>query len=425
MTLKVALIDNMNNNFFAIARYLRDLGVDAHVYLIPGDSHAHFLPQTDTFADVGSLDWVRQLPLPYAPSSFYKLQRLRPLLEPYDLIVTCGPSVGLLWRAGIRTDVFVPYGADLYDTPFVERQRARVNGLRSLGVFLLWSRPLARAQFAGIRNSRLVIYNDNWSIAAEAMARIGATGLALPRLMVYNKEPPGDPAAWEFLRRHDFVVFSQTRQYWATDHDQLHDFAEHGGLKRNDKLIRAFARFVRATSYRSPLLVLFEFGWDVDASKRLIAECGIEANVVWMPLMDRKTIMTGVRFASLGADQFRHGWSGTSGGTGSEIMAAGVPLITYTNGASSDPKDPFFQAPICDVLHEDQIYEVLRDYERDPDKYAALGRRTAAWFDEHLGSGLAARYLRVFEHLAQHREQRVRLDELHSALGAGAVRTIA
>src|SRR6188474_813099 len=101
MTLKVALIDNMNNNFFAIARYLRDLGVDAHVYLIPGDSHAHFLPQTDTFADVGSLDWVRQLPLPYAPSSFYKLQRLRPLLEPYDLIVTCGPSVGLLWRAGI------------------------------------------------------------------------------------------------------------------------------------------------------------------------------------------------------------------------------------------------------------------------------------------------------------------------------------
>lgn len=415
MTLKVALIDNMNNNFFAIARYLRDLGVDAHVYLIPGDSHAHFLPQTDTFADVATFDWVRELPLAYTPSSFGKLRRLRPLFGSYDLIVTCGASVGLLERAGIRTDVFVPYGADLYDIPFVERQRARVNGLRSLAVFLLWSRPLASAQFAGIRNSRLVIYNDNWSILAEAMQRIGATGLAMPRLMVYNKEPAGDPGPWEFLRQHDFVLFSQTRQYWATDHDQLHDFAEHGGLKRNDKLIRAFARFVRTSSYRRPLLVLFDFGWDVAASKRLIAECGIEANVAWMPLMDRKMIMTGLRFATLGADQFRHGWSGTSGGTGSEIMAAGVPLITYTNGATSDPKDPFFQAPICDVLEEDQILAVLLDYEKDPHKYAQLRRRTAEWFEEHLGSGLAARYLRVFEHLVRHRHGSVQADELRMA----------
>lgn len=30
--MKIALIGNMNNNFFSITRYLRDLGCDAHLY---------------------------------------------------------------------------------------------------------------------------------------------------------------------------------------------------------------------------------------------------------------------------------------------------------------------------------------------------------------------------------------------------------
>mgnify|MGYP001407938024 FL=1 len=33
--MRVALIDNMNNNFFSLTRYFRDLGVDADLFLIP------------------------------------------------------------------------------------------------------------------------------------------------------------------------------------------------------------------------------------------------------------------------------------------------------------------------------------------------------------------------------------------------------
>ena len=51
--MKIALLGNMNNNHFAIARYLRDQGFDAHVLLFD-DEYNHFLPSCDTY----SLDYM-------------------------------------------------------------------------------------------------------------------------------------------------------------------------------------------------------------------------------------------------------------------------------------------------------------------------------------------------------------------------------
>ena len=42
MKKKIALIGNMNNNFFSIARYLRDRSYQADLFLI--DELDHFLP---------------------------------------------------------------------------------------------------------------------------------------------------------------------------------------------------------------------------------------------------------------------------------------------------------------------------------------------------------------------------------------------
>ena len=53
--IKVALIDNMNNNFFAMCRYLRDANIDAYLYTISSKDD-HFLPQADTACNVDELD---------------------------------------------------------------------------------------------------------------------------------------------------------------------------------------------------------------------------------------------------------------------------------------------------------------------------------------------------------------------------------
>ncbi|MBL9110231.1 MAG: hypothetical protein JNM74_13195, partial [Myxococcales bacterium] len=47
--MKVALLGNMNNIFFATARHLRAAGVDAHLFLFD-DTPAHFHPSQDSFS---------------------------------------------------------------------------------------------------------------------------------------------------------------------------------------------------------------------------------------------------------------------------------------------------------------------------------------------------------------------------------------
>ncbi len=70
--IKVALVDNMNNNFFAFARYLKDAGIDAHLYEIPNNSMDHFKPQADTFEDVSKMKWIKQFPCTFKKCVLYK-----------------------------------------------------------------------------------------------------------------------------------------------------------------------------------------------------------------------------------------------------------------------------------------------------------------------------------------------------------------
>ena len=66
-TLKVALINNMNNNFFVLARYLNDLGFDCHLFLI---SENKWHPSEDT-ADFNLYKpWIHSLNCNLSLNSF-------------------------------------------------------------------------------------------------------------------------------------------------------------------------------------------------------------------------------------------------------------------------------------------------------------------------------------------------------------------
>lgn len=74
--------------------------------------------------------------------------------------------------------------------------------------------------------------------------------------------------------------------------------------------------------------------------------------------------------------------------------------MTFCNGTRKDSSHPYYQAPILDVLEEEEILGVFLDWERFPEKYAALGRQSKEWFDANLGSGLARRYVSLLHALA-------------------------
>ena len=63
--MKIALIDNINNNMFALTRYFRALGISADLFLIPNSSHQHFAPEQDSWEDLEGVSWIKEFPPSY------------------------------------------------------------------------------------------------------------------------------------------------------------------------------------------------------------------------------------------------------------------------------------------------------------------------------------------------------------------------
>jgi glycosyltransferase involved in cell wall biosynthesis len=396
--MRIALTDNMNNNFFALVRYLRDLGHDAELFLIPQSSHKHFLPEKDTYTDLSNASWLKSFPVTYKWSdSFKSKKRIRNTFKDYDLIISCGYSTGLLYSAGIKTDIFIPYGSDLIHLPFISSEF--INDSFSPKKLLKSPYSLYKSliQKKGIQASSLIISNSNWLYAERALNKMGRQSLNLPRVMVYPEEPIEGDLEWKFLDGHDFTVFSPTRHLWKTNSEPVPDFEIYGGAKRNDKLIRAFKKLIELNIYSNPLLILSDFGADVQYSKDLISELEIENFVKWLPLLPRRSLVQGMSKVTFVADQFRKGMSATSAGTTNEALAMGVPVITNTDNAILDPGDPYYGSPILEALEEEEILNYFTQYDENKTHFHEVGRQGKKWFSENLGIGLVKKYLRHFE----------------------------
>lgn len=391
----------MNNNFFAMARYLRDCGVDAHLYEIPNHSMDHFSAQADTFQTVETLTWIHKFPIQITNKNwfFFDKSKLAAEFKNYDLIISCGLSSAYLEKSGVVSDVIIPYGADLYQVPFNSvRFTFSIDAVRSF----FWANQ-AFFQKKAYKNSRCIITNMEHPIYKNALEKMGLTAIDHGMPMLYNKEISDHiPSKFAFLNNHDFIVFNHSRQLWCTNPDNFSDFDKYKGNKRNDKTIMAFSKFLKTTKYKNPILVLFEYGEDIQCSKKLIKEIGIEENVKWISKSLRKEIMYGLSKASLAVDQVRENICGI-GGTSYEILASGTPLLTYTNGALQKKDNLFFNSPIIEVLSENDIYNVLTDYEHNSIKYKEIGKKSKLWFDEYLGEGLAKKYVKLIKLLADNK----------------------
>jgi len=392
--MKIALIDNSNNNFFAITRYFRDLNIDAHLYLIPNSGLPQFEPQSDTFNDLRKVDWIRDFPFDCSWRGVFKSKKkLYHQFKDYDHIIACGLSVGLLNSVGIKISMFIPYGADLFNFPFI-----RIPTLSEPIKFIpriIMNMYRRYYQVDGIRSSKIIISNSNWVMAERAIKELGVKSTNLPRLMIYQDNNKNYDNYWSFMDAYDFTIFSHTRHLWKTNSDPSEDFFENGGMKRNDKLIKAFSIIVNKAYFKKPCLILFDYGTDVDHSKSLIKSLNIQEYVRWEPMMYRKNILIGMKKATFVADQFRKHMSATSAGSTNEALSVGVPIISNTDGAIYDKDDPFYGAPILDCLEIDQIVGIIDDYYNDKDKYIEIGLEGKKWFDNNLGYGLAKKYLEL------------------------------
>jgi glycosyltransferase involved in cell wall biosynthesis len=403
----------MNNNGFAIMRYFRDLGVEAHLFLYVEDgrgSLSHFGPEADTW-DIGKwasiihqteisngypglLGRPQRLQLPVSKSA------LRRLFADYNNIVGSGIAPAVLGRIGRNLEIFYPYSTGV---EHVGTHEVKVSMRRS-PVARVMLKYVRDKQINGIKNAKYCI-NAEMGLTRSVLSEVGKEFLSMAVPMVYNKEVPRKAGLskrlldiCEKLRGCEFVVVSHARLMWVRNERYLKKEWENCS-KHNDWVVKGYAAFIKRHPNVRCLLVLVEYGPDIDATKELCEKLGISGKVLWLEKMPRKEVMHLLRLCDIGVGEFHVDKGFLWGGTGWEVLAAGKPLLQ-----SFQFDDGIYQSiyghpppPMLPAGSEQEIAAHLEDMYLNPAKREAIGKGAAEWFDQHNGIGLAAKWLKLLQ----------------------------
>jgi len=255
-------------------------------------------------------------------------------------------------------------------------------------------------QKAGIQHAR-DCFNAEMGLTKDTLDAINKVFERYAVPMLYNREPfpPKEFVPTEIssishqLKKHEFVVFSHARIYWIRD-PSLSEIEFLQLSKNSDWLLRGFSQFVGEYGCDA-VLVLVEYGPDVQAAKVLSTELGIAHKVIWLPVLKRREIMYLLQNIDVGVGEFYVTPGTIWGGTGWEVLASGKPFLQAFNFTAENYIEQFGHPP-PPILHADSPEAVAMQLGRmwsAPDERARIGRENAAWFNENNGISLARKWL--------------------------------
>jgi glycosyltransferase involved in cell wall biosynthesis len=157
--------------------------------------------------------------------------------------------------------------------------------------------------------------------------------------------------------------------------------------KGNDKVFKAFAKFVSIYRKRAKLIVV-EKGWDVEASKRLVRDLGIEKFVEWIKSVPKREIYQYYNIADVVLDQFVVGVLTL---VSVEAMSCGTPVLSYVEKA---PEEMFYakMPPIVNINTVDSIYASMLSLADNEDFRKAIGNQGREWVEQNCQPDVAIPY---------------------------------
>jgi hypothetical protein len=177
----------------------------------------------------------------------------------------------------------------------------------------------------------------------------------------------------EIKDSHDFVWIQQSRQWWKTAPSHI--------TKGNDIFLSGVASFISKFPEKKIAIVLFEYGADVEASKKLIEELGIASHVHWMPTVLRKEMLALLSMADLGIGQFgSESWYLYC--SNAEILATGIGYIGYRDDAFYLKKGMTLY-PMFNCNSADEICDAFETYIHDKAHQQALAEEAQLWLREY------------------------------------------
>ena len=372
--MKIGILGNMNNAYFALTRYLRDKGLDCELMIFENEPE-HFDPSFDTNSSsytryCKKLTWGD--PAGFLSQDF---EKIRTDIEQYDVLIGNGPAPAYVSKVGRKLDIFMPYGYDLYSLPFVKV----VHPLRQAAYL-----ATRRYQRRGIREADYILFDRTNKEFEKVFTQLHFAGrrIVCPSPMLYdqdyldlpNHQPVGAVAGLQDLREsNDLVIVQNTRQVWKHSPDQWSD-------KGNDELFKGFKTFVDTYPHIRCKLVVFEYGNDVDNSKKLIADLQLTGHVLWLPKMARKELMSVIAIADLAVGELEYSW--LTYGVVLEALALGKPLMHHRKDEEFISDYPELYPMIC--AHDaSSVFKGLQQLITSKEQVAAMGLQGRKWFERY------------------------------------------
>ncbi|WP_345238647.1 glycosyltransferase [Flavisolibacter ginsenosidimutans] len=373
--MKIGILGNMNNMYFSMARYLADEGYDCEL-LIFDNEPLHFRPHADTFEGqyrlvVKQVDWGD-------PAHFLKKRtKAAADLAAYDFLIGNGAAPAFVHAAGRVIDLFVPYGEDLYRYPFSHF----VHPVRQLSY---WT--MAWHQLRGIRQSPHILFDKTNPEFDKVFERLKYRGnrITNPPPLFYSKEydecllqqeqkNPHFTELQELRNQNELLVLQHIRQIWKNRRDPWN-------MKGNDRLIRGYAQFLSNNSLRKTKLLLFEYGDDVESTKKLIAELKLQEHVRWFPKSLRKDLMLFIKASDVVVGELYYAWNTYC--VALETLAMAKPFIHNRNDAYLADAYPELY-PMFQASSPDCICRALESVAQNKEAAAEMGCKGRAWFEKY------------------------------------------
>lgn len=404
----VAIVGNMNNNGYAILRFLTSKGIDAHLFLTSHDvlgSSKHFRPELDegdtstyarlispcgvTFgyadASSGALKLLTHIAYRifqltnshrahfWRPTPRRVLEKFETMLQEYDALIVSGLVPSVLDESLLKKAIFFPVSIRVEYLLEPEFRAYR----RSRNPFKRWLYANVAAKVKRkLQLVKMSICIDD--ITLTVLRRIGVrTNKVIPPIFHSDTEKRNRVSISRDLPRDfasaSFKIFAPSRHLWVNPGYSDRDWDEIS--KRTNLIIDGFKYFSERAEGCEPALLMIRYGKDWQHTERYAREVGLSKQVHWIDVTPRRDLVQIYRIADVVIGEFyKHNTA--PGGVGIEALTLGKPFVN--GGKSIDEGQRQETMPYARANSADEIGCVLLSLQ-DPGQRRKAGEKGTAW----------------------------------------------
>jgi len=372
----------MNNNFSALCRYLIDRGYSATLFVLDGEPK-HFHPFADSYDDA----W-KHYTVEVSWGNIYEgsIREIRDQvfaqLDEYDVLIGCGYAPAFVRLIGRKLDFFIPYGEDIISIPFLKLTHPK-RLLRNLIMSTLQARAIRGAGCICMAptGGMLEKYLDRLKVDDERILTCGVPMVYWPQYDMNNFLSFGSDSdilqtVLKYKEDGYVVLLHPSRHCWKNSPDEP-------SKKGNDQLFVGMAQAAQERPGIKLKLLTFEYGVDVDESKKLAVELSIEHLVDWCPVIERKLLTRVMYEVDAVVGELHHAYF--SYGVVYESMALAKPLIH--NRGDAYKKYYAKQYPMLQASSSSDVSEAILRLIDKPEEVGEVGKGAQSWMKEHLVRG--------------------------------------